>query len=88
MLLRYYLSSIRFVKLSVSLSDDDVAVLDKYVEKSGLPSRSAGLQRAIRMLRYPTLEDDYDDAWSEWATEGEAEAWEETVGDGLGNAPR
>ena len=57
----YYPSSIEFVKLSVSLSDDDVAVLDAYVEKAGLPSRSAGLQRAIRMLRYPTLEDDYDE---------------------------
>jgi metal-responsive CopG/Arc/MetJ family transcriptional regulator len=66
------------VKLSVSLSDEDVAVLDTYVEQAGLPSRSAGLQRAIRMLRYPTLEDDY----------GEAEAWEKSVGDGLGNAPR
>jgi antitoxin MazE9 len=76
------------VKLSVSLSDEDVAVLDAYVEKAGLPSRSAGLQRAIRMLRYPTLEDDYENAWSEWATAGEAEAWEETVGDGLGNAAR
>jgi hypothetical protein len=84
----YYPGSIHLVKLSVSLSDDDVAVLDAYVEKAGLPSRSAGLQRAIRMLRYPTLEDDYDDAWSEWAATGEAEVWEETVGDGLGNAAR
>jgi Ribbon-helix-helix protein, copG family len=76
------------VKLSVSLSDDDVAVLDKYVEQAGLPSRSAGLQRAIRMLRHPTLEDDYADAWSDFAAAGEAEVWEATVGDGLGNAAR
>jgi hypothetical protein len=76
------------VKLSVSLSDQDVAVLDAYVEKAGLPSRSAGLQRAIRMLRYPTLENDYDNAWSEWAETGEAEVWEETVGDGFGDASR
>ncbi len=88
MLPRCYPSSIKYVKLSVSLSAEDVAVLDTYVEQAGLPSRSAGLQRAIRMLRYPTLEDDYDDAWSEWATAGEAAVWEETVGDGLGNAPR
>jgi len=87
-LLGSYPSSIGIVKLSVSLSDEDVAVLDGYVERAGLPSRSAGLQRAIRMLRYPALEDDYDDAWSEWAAGGEAEAWEESVGDGLGNAAR
>jgi Arc/MetJ-type ribon-helix-helix transcriptional regulator len=76
------------MKLSVSLPDDDVAVLDEYVQNAGLPSRSAGLQRAIRMLRHPTLEDDYDNAWSEWATDGEADVWEDAVGDGLGDAAR
>lgn len=76
------------MRLSVSLSDEDVAVLDTYVQKAGLPSRFTGLQRAIRMLRYPTLEDDYVNAWSDWAATGEAEVWEETVGDGFGNAAR
>lgn len=70
------------------MSDEDIAVLDKYVEMAGLPSRSAGLQRAIRMLRYSTLEDDYDAAWSEWAAAGDGEAWDETVGDGLDDAAR
>ena len=46
------------MKLSVSLSAEDVAVLDAYVERTGLPSRSAAVQRAVRMLRFPTLEDD------------------------------
>lgn len=53
--------------MSVSLSDDDVAILDAYVKRAGLPSRSAGLQHAIRVLRYPTLEDDYANAWQEWS---------------------
>lgn len=75
------------MKLSVSLSDEDVAVLDAYVEQAGLPSRSAGLQRAVRMLRYPTLEDDYASAWSDWAA-GEQEVWEPAVADGLGDAAR
>jgi Arc/MetJ-type ribon-helix-helix transcriptional regulator len=75
------------VKLSVSLSDEDVAVLDAYVEQAGLPSRSAGLQRAVRMLRHPTLEEDYDRAWSDWATGGQDE-WENAVDDGLSNAAR
>jgi Ribbon-helix-helix protein, copG family len=76
------------MKLSVSLSEEEVALLDEYVERAGLPSRSAGLQRAIRMLRYPSLEDDYGNAWSEWSTDGEEDMLERTVGDGFGDAAR
>ncbi len=76
------------MKLSVSLPEEDVDVLDAYIERAGLPSRSAGLQRAIRMLRYPSLEDDYDDAWSEWTAAGEDDAWANTRGDGLADASR
>lgn len=76
------------MKLSVSLSDEDVAVLDHYVKASGLPSRSAGVQRAIRMLRYLALEDDYGNAWAEWSTAGEHEVWEKAAGDGFGDAAR
>lgn len=76
------------MKLSVSLPDEDVEVLDAYVEQAGLPSRSAGVQRAIRMLRYPRLEDDYRDAWAEWSAAGEEDAWADTAGDGLGDAAR
>jgi hypothetical protein len=76
------------VKLSVSLSDEDIAVLDTYVQKTGLPSRSAGLQRAVQMLRYPSLEEDYADAWAQWSTDEDAEVWEGTAGDGVGDAAR
>lgn len=70
------------MKLSVSLSDEDIAVLDAYVKKARLPSRSAGLQRAIQMLRYPDLEDDYAEAWAQWSADEDSAAWERTVGDG------
>ncbi len=76
------------MKLSVSLSDEDVAVLDAYVKRTGLPSRSAGLQRAVQMLRYPTLEEDYAEAWAQWSADEYAEAWEGTAGDGMSNAAR
>lgn len=76
------------MKLSVSLSEEEVAVLDAYVERTGLPSRSAGLQRAIRMLRHPALEDDYADAWAQWRSAGDEEDWEKTVGDGLRDEAR
>ena len=76
------------MKLSVSLSDEDVRVLDAYVKRAGLPSRSAAVQRAIRMLRYPALEDDYGKAWAEWSGAGEGDVWEDATGDGFGDVAR
>ena len=61
--------------LSVSLRAEDVAVLDEYVQASGLRSRSAALQHAIRLLRRPNLELDYTVAWNEWESAGEQSAW-------------
>jgi hypothetical protein len=76
------------MKLSVSLSDEDVEVLDAYVEQVGLPSRSAGLQRAIRMLRNVAIEEDYAQAWTEWSDDAEGAAWDAVAGDGLSDAAR
>ena len=76
------------MKLSVSLSDEDVALLDDYARMSGLRSRSAALQHAIRMLRHEDLEREYAAAWEDWESSGERAAWEGTAGDGLTRAPR
>jgi Arc/MetJ-type ribon-helix-helix transcriptional regulator len=76
------------MKLSVSLSDEDVAVLDEYARASGLKSRSAAVQHAIRLLRHPDLEQDYTAAWDEWQSSGEEAAWTRTAADGLVDAPR
>ena len=76
------------MKLSVSLPDEDVAILDEFARTAGLSSRSAALHHAIRLLRHPELEEDYAAAWTEWQEGGEAEAWESTVGDGLADAAR
>lgn len=62
------------VKLSVSLSPSEVAVLDKYAQSAGLKSRSAAIQQAIKLLGDPDLEDAYTAAWQEWEDAGEAEA--------------
>jgi Arc/MetJ-type ribon-helix-helix transcriptional regulator len=78
----------RSMKLSISLPDADVALLDDYARTAGLPSRSAALQHAVRLLRHADLDDDYAAAWEEWDASGEREAWESTVGDGLTHAPR
>lgn len=76
------------MKLSVSVSEDDVAVLDRFAAASGLPSRSAAVQHAIRLLATAELEDDYEAAWAEWDGSGDRAAWEGTLGDGLPDAPR
>lgn len=72
------------VKLSVSLPDEDVGFLDAYARSQGFRSRSAVLQKAVRLLRFSEAGEDYADAWAEWAGAGEAGAWEATAADGLG----
>jgi len=74
------------MKLSVSLTEDDLALVDEYARAAGLPSRSAAVQRAIRMLRHECLEDDYAAAWDEWESSGERAAWDGVDADGLANA--
>lgn len=71
------------MKLSVSLPDDDVALLDEHARTAGLGSRSAALHQAIRLLRRSGLEDDYAAAWEDWDRSGEREMWETTASDGL-----
>jgi Arc/MetJ-type ribon-helix-helix transcriptional regulator len=71
------------VKLSVSLSEEDVAVLDEYARTSGVRSRSAAVQHAIALLRRADLEQDYAAAWDEWDSSGERAAWEGVSADGI-----
>ena len=76
------------MKLSVSLPDEDVAVLDEFVRTAGLPSRSSALQHAVRMLRLPDLEQDYEAAWQEWEASADHAAWSVTAVDGIADASR
>lgn len=76
------------MKLSVSLPDEDVAVLDEFVRTAGLPSRSSALQHAVRMLCLPDLEQDYEAAWQEWEASGDLAAWSVTAADGIADAAR
>lgn len=71
------------MKISVSLPDADVEYLDEYAREQRLGSRSAALQQAVRSLRVAELGADYEGAWDEWESSGDAEAWEQTAGDGL-----
>jgi Arc/MetJ-type ribon-helix-helix transcriptional regulator len=76
------------MKLSVSLPEEDVAILDDYARTAGLPSRSAALHHAVRMLHLPELEQDYAAAWNEWEASGDQAAWGITTGDGIADAAR
>ena len=76
------------VKLSVSLSESEVAALDKFAQAAGLKSRSAAIQQAIKLLGDPELEDAYAAAWQEWEASGDAQAWEGTATDGVVDASR
>ena len=76
------------MKLSISLTDEDVAIVDSYAAKSGLASRSAAVQHAVRLLRHATLDADYANAWNEHDAAGEGAAWDAVTGDGLLDAPR
>ena len=71
------------MKVSVSIPEDDVAFLDDYVRNRRAPSRSAALQRAIRLLRAAELSDDYAAAFDEWAADADNDGWDTTIGDGL-----
>ena len=67
----------------MSLSAEDVALLDEYAVALGLKSRSAVVQRAIRSLAQSGLEQDYAEAWDEWNASREGPLWEKTAHDGL-----
>jgi Arc/MetJ-type ribon-helix-helix transcriptional regulator len=76
------------MKLSVSLPDADIDIVDAYVRTKGLASRSAALHQAVLMLRFPDLEREYELAWGEFLTTGEHAIWDQTVADGDADAPR
>jgi Arc/MetJ-type ribon-helix-helix transcriptional regulator len=71
------------MKLSVSLPDADVEFLDDYVASSGVLTRSAALQRAVRLLRATSLGPSYEAAWLEWGAQDDADAWDVSTDDGL-----
>lgn len=70
------------MKVSVSLPDDDVEFLDAYAEREGVPSRSAVIHRAVRLLRASELGAAYEEAWAEWDAGDDAALWDATAGDG------
>ena len=71
------------MKISVSLPDEDIDFLDEYARSLGVRSRSAVIQRAVRLLRAAELGPAYAEAWEEWQASGDAELWDSAVADGI-----
>jgi Arc/MetJ-type ribon-helix-helix transcriptional regulator len=71
------------MKVSVSLPDEDVEFLDAYAHSQGLPSRSAVVHKAVRLLRGAELAPAYEDAFSSWDQSEDAPYWDVTAADGL-----
>ena len=71
------------MKLSVSLPEGDVEYLDAYAEKQRLGSRSAAIQKAVRLLRASELGAAYDEAWSEWVDGEDDHLWDVATAEGL-----
>jgi Arc/MetJ-type ribon-helix-helix transcriptional regulator len=76
------------MKVSVSLTDEDVTFVDEYAQQIGAASRSAVIHQAINLLRSAELEDAYASAWDEWDSSADAQLWDATAADGIADAPR
>lgn len=74
------------MKLSISLTDDDVDFLDIFADRAGMHSRSAVVQHAIAMLKAAELTDAYERAFEEWRVTGEEAVWDTAGGDGIERA--
>lgn len=69
------------MKVSVSIPEEDVEFLDAYTKTHRIRSRSAALQRAIRLLRASELADAYAEAFTEWSDDPGNDAWDATSAD-------
>lgn len=67
----------------MSLPSEDIEYLDAYAREQGIESRSAVVQKAVRMLRAAELAADYETAFGEWSESSEARLWDATAADGL-----
>lgn len=69
-------------KISLSLSESDLAFLDSEALGGRYASRSAAVQDAVRLLRESRLADAYAEAFAE----GYDEDWDLAADDGLASA--
>ncbi|MFM9878046.1 MAG: type II toxin-antitoxin system ParD family antitoxin [Rhodoglobus sp.] len=71
------------MKVSVSLSDEDLDFVDEQTQAGIFSSRSAALQAGIRLLRERQYTDSYAAAWDEWDASADAVLWDGPSADGV-----
>ncbi len=71
------------MEIHVNLAEDDVVFPDECVRSHGLGSRSAAVQKAVRMMHCAELTDAYTDAFNEWTDSDDAGLWDTVAIDGL-----
>jgi len=69
-------------KVSLSLSESDLAFLDAESLSGRYPSRSAAVHEAVRLLRESRLADAYAEAYAD----GYDDEWDAADADGLASA--
>ncbi len=67
------------MKISISVTDEDVALLDQVADAGEFSSRSAVVQYALSKLRVQGLQGEYADAWQEFTEGGDAGRWERSA---------
>jgi Arc/MetJ-type ribon-helix-helix transcriptional regulator len=70
--------TIRSMKISVSLPEEDVRFLDEQGT-----NRSATLHEAVTLLRERQLAEQYAEAFREWSDSPDADLWDTASADGL-----
>ncbi|WP_420594365.1 hypothetical protein [Deinococcus sp.] len=71
------------MKLTVDLSPEQVAFLDRYQQAHNLNSRRAALGQLLRQLEEREMEAAYRAAGAEWQGSEDARLWEQVSGEGL-----
>ena len=71
------------MKLSISVPDEQVELIDRVMTAQGLTSRSAAIQQGIELWLNQALVEDYTAAFREWDASGESAEWESVAADGL-----
>ncbi|MEO7015062.1 MAG: ribbon-helix-helix protein, CopG family [Leifsonia sp.] len=69
-------------KLSISVSDKDLEVIDAVARDHG-GNRSAVIHDMVRIFRELQAEDDYIKAFGEWEGSEDQALWQSASGDGL-----
>jgi Arc/MetJ-type ribon-helix-helix transcriptional regulator len=71
------------MKVSVSITEDDVVYLESQIASGRFATRSAAMHAAIKLMRTRDLEAQYAAAAHDWRESGDGAAWDAANADGL-----